>query len=200
MILVTGRSIDNLVQAVPRLEAFDRIVAENGAVLYCPAERKTVLLSAGLPGSLVQKLSRRKVEPLWLGKIIVATRAENTGAVLDAIQELSLEAKIATNNGTIMVLLAGVNKATGLAVALDDLDIAPEAVVSVGDGENDINLFQFTGCGVAVANANAVVKAKADDITDHRVGAGVSELIDRITMAEMIQVRRCQAASRVLGA
>jgi hydroxymethylpyrimidine pyrophosphatase-like HAD family hydrolase len=69
-----------------------------------------------------------------------------------------------------------------------------EAVVSVGDGENDTILFEFTGCGVAVANADTVVKAKADDVTDHPFGAGVSELIDRITMAEMVQVRRCQVA------
>jgi hydroxymethylpyrimidine pyrophosphatase-like HAD family hydrolase len=195
MVLVTGRSIDSLAQAVPRLEAFDRIVAENGAVLYFPAKRKTVLLSAGPPRALIQELRRRKVEPLWLGEIIVATRAENTRTVLDAIQELDLEAEIATNNKTIMVLPAGANKATGLAVALDDLGISPEVVISVGNGENDTTLFEFAGCGVAVANAEAVVKAKADDVTDRPIGAGVSELMDRITMAEMVQIRRCQITS-----
>jgi hydroxymethylpyrimidine pyrophosphatase-like HAD family hydrolase len=193
MILVTGRSIDNLSQAVPRLEIFDRIVAENGAVLYRPVERKTALLAPGLPRSLIPNLRQRKVEPLWLGEILVATRSENTQAVLDAIQELDVAAEIVTNNGTIMVLPAGINKATGLAVALDDLGIPPEAVVSVGDGENDTILFDFTGCGVAVANAGAAVKARADDVTDRPVGAGVSELIDRITAAEWVQVRRCQA-------
>lgn len=193
MVLVTGRSIDYLVPAVPRLEAFDRIVAENGAVLYCPTDRKTVLLSAGLPRSLIEILRLRNVEPLWLGEIIVGTRAENAELVLDAIHELDLAAEIVTNHGTIMVLPAGVNKATGLAAALDVLGIAPEAVIAVGDGENDTILFEFTGCGVAVANADAVVKMKADDVTDCPFGAGVSELIDRITMAEMVQIRRCRA-------
>jgi HAD superfamily hydrolase (TIGR01484 family) len=199
MILVTGRSIASLAPAVPRLEAFDRIVAENGAVLHCPAERKTVLLSAALPASLVQTLSRREIEPLWLGDIIVATRAANTRAILDVIRELGLATEIATNKGTVMVLPAGVNKATGLAAALDDLGISPAAVISVGDGENDTILFDFTGCGVAVANADAAVKAQADDVTDHAFGAGVSELIDRITIAEMVQVRRCLAAVRDQG-
>jgi hydroxymethylpyrimidine pyrophosphatase-like HAD family hydrolase len=146
MILVTGRSIDYLIPAVPRLEAFDRIVAENGAVLYRPAERKTVALSAGLPHLLIERLREQRVEPLWLGDIVVSTRAANARAVRDAIQELDLEAEIAINKETIMVLPAGVNKATGLAVALDDLAIPPEAVVSVGDGENDTILFGFTGC------------------------------------------------------
>jgi hydroxymethylpyrimidine pyrophosphatase-like HAD family hydrolase len=197
MILVTGRSIDYLSRAVPRLEIFDRVVAENGAVLHHPAERKTTLLSAGPPHSLIQKLRERKLEPLWLGEIIVATLAANSQAVLDAIKELDLKAEIATNNETIMVLPAGVNKATGLAVALDDLGIAPEAVVAVGDGENDTILFEFTGCGVAVANAGAAVKALADDVTDHPVGAGVSELIHRITTAEIVQIERCEAPARI---
>jgi phosphoglycolate phosphatase (TIGR01487 family) len=192
MILVTGRSIDYLAQAVLRLDAFDRIVAENGAILYRPAERKTVLLSAGLARPLVQELRRRKVEPLWLGEIIAATISDNSKTVLDAIGVLDLQAEIATNNGTIMVLPAGVNKASGLAIALDDLGIQPEAVISIGDGENDTALFESTGCSVAVANAAAVVKAKADDVTDRAFGAGVGELIGRIVIAEMVQVRRCQ--------
>jgi HAD superfamily hydrolase (TIGR01484 family) len=107
----------------------------------------------------IRKLRERKLQPLWLGEIIVATLAKNSRAVLDAIQELDLKAEIATNNETIMVLPAGVNKATGLAVALDDLGISREAVISVGDGENDTILFEFTGCGVAVADATAVVKS-----------------------------------------
>lgn len=100
-------------------------------------------------------------------------------------------------NSTIMVVPAGVNKATGLTVALDDRGISPEAVVSVGDGENDTILFEFTGCGVAVANADAVVKAKADEITGRPVGAGVGELINRLTMVETVQIWRCQATARV---
>ncbi len=67
----------------------------------------------------------------------------------------------------------------------------PRRWVSVGDGENDTALFAFTGCGVAVANAAAVVKAKSGDLTDLPFGAGVGELINRITLAEKVQVRRC---------
>ena len=35
-ILVTGRQLDDLKRVFPRLDVFDRVVAENGAVLYCP--------------------------------------------------------------------------------------------------------------------------------------------------------------------
>src|SRR5262245_11129875 len=74
LILVAGRSFGDLTQVLPRLDGFDGIVAENGAVLYCPAEHRTVRLSAGLPNSLVERLQLGKVEPLWMGEIILATR------------------------------------------------------------------------------------------------------------------------------
>ncbi len=40
LIMVTGRELDDLQQNFSRLELFDRVVAENGALLYCPKTRK----------------------------------------------------------------------------------------------------------------------------------------------------------------
>jgi HAD superfamily hydrolase (TIGR01484 family) len=40
LILVTGRELDDLARVCDRLDLFDRIVAENGALLYGPATRE----------------------------------------------------------------------------------------------------------------------------------------------------------------
>jgi hydroxymethylpyrimidine pyrophosphatase-like HAD family hydrolase len=196
VILVTGRSFGDLGRVLPRLEAFDGIVAENGAVLYCPAEHRTVRLSEGLPSSLVERLQLRKVEPLWLGEIILATRIENAQEIRDAVRHLDLELGIVTNNNAIMVLPTGVNKATGLTAALAELGIPAERVVSIGDGENDAILFEATGCGVAVASAPAIVKRAADLVTKGAAGAGVSELIDRLIATDLAEVRPCVESRR----
>ena len=45
------------------------------------------------------------------------------------------------------MLPAGVNKATGLRTALQELGIAPLNVVGVGDTENDHALLKFCGTG-----------------------------------------------------
>ena len=37
IVLVTGRILDDLINTFSRMDLFDRVVAENGAVLYCPA-------------------------------------------------------------------------------------------------------------------------------------------------------------------
>jgi HAD superfamily hydrolase (TIGR01484 family) len=86
---------------------------------------------------------------------------ENAQEVFEAVHHLELEVGIVTNNKTIMVLPAGVNKATGLATALAELGIPARRVVAIGDGENDTALFEFAGCGVAVANAPTTVKSTA---------------------------------------
>ena len=80
----------------------------------------------------------------------------------------------------VMVLPAGVNKATGLATALDRLRLSPDDTVGVGDAENDLDFLTMCGCAVAVANALPAVRAHVDLVTRGDQGAGVAELIDRI--------------------
>jgi hypothetical protein len=76
-----------------------------------------------------------------------------------------------------MILPAGVNKATGLAAALNRMGISPHNAVAVGDAENDHALLAFGECGVAVANALPTLKEAADFVTTGARGAGVTELI-----------------------
>ena len=81
-----------------------------------------------------------------------------------------------------MVLPPGVNKATGLLAALDEMELSAHNVVGVGDAENDHAFLRACGCAAAVANALPMVKEAADIklIRDH--GAGVAELIERICL------------------
>jgi hydroxymethylpyrimidine pyrophosphatase-like HAD family hydrolase len=74
-ILVTGRRLDDLLRLCGECDAFDYVVAENGALLYEPASRETTLLAELPPEQFVAALRRRGVQPLEVGKVIVATHA-----------------------------------------------------------------------------------------------------------------------------
>jgi hydroxymethylpyrimidine pyrophosphatase-like HAD family hydrolase len=80
----------------------------------------------------------------------------------------------------VMVLPSGVNKASGLTWALEELDIEASDVAGVGDAENDHALLQYCGVGAAVANALPSLKDHADLVLTERHGAGVAQLIERI--------------------
>ena len=178
LVMVTGRELEELLALLPHPERFDRLVVENGAVIYCPATRQVRLTCPHPPpAGFVEELRRRGVERISVGRAIVATWEPHEDTVLHVIHELGLELQVIFNKGAVMVLPTGVNKATGLAAALAELGMSPHNVVSIGDGENDHALFDHGECGVAVANAVTALKAHADLCTREHHGGGVIELV-----------------------
>jgi HAD superfamily hydrolase (TIGR01484 family) len=180
LILVTGRELQDLQRVFPMVEIFDRIVAENGAVLYTPATQTEQTLAGPPPEAFVDALKAAGVSPLSVGRVVVATWEPNETKVLEVIKKLGLELQIIFNKGAVMVLPPGINKASGLQAALDDLGLAATNVVGVGDAENDRTFLEFCGCSAAVANALPSIKEKVDLILDGPRGEGVQELLKRI--------------------
>ena len=72
-LLVTGRELEDLRGAFDRLDVFDRVVAENGALLLDPETRDVRQLAEPPPEAFVERLRERSVEPLSVGQVIVAT-------------------------------------------------------------------------------------------------------------------------------
>jgi Cof subfamily protein (haloacid dehalogenase superfamily) len=64
------------------------------------------------------------------------------------------------------ILPSGVNKWTALNVIAERLSVRPDEIAAFGDDVNDIEMIMNTGCGVAMDNAKAVVKAAARYICD----------------------------------
>ena len=59
LILVTGRELPELKTVFPRLDLFERVVAENGALLYNPALQRKRVLAERPPDRFVEALRRR---------------------------------------------------------------------------------------------------------------------------------------------
>jgi hydroxymethylpyrimidine pyrophosphatase-like HAD family hydrolase len=180
LVLVTGRELDQLQEVMPRLDLFARVVAENGALIYRPETREERLLDEPPPQSFVDLLVERGVGPISVGRVIVATWEPHENTVLQTIRDCGLELQVIFNKGAVMVLPAGINKATGLRAALVEINLSPHNAVAVGDAENDHAFFSICECAVAVANALPAVKEKADIVTFGDHGAGVVQLIDEM--------------------
>ncbi|HSP97429.1 MAG TPA: HAD-IIB family hydrolase [Candidatus Dormibacteraeota bacterium] len=180
LVLVTGRRVEDVVGIFPSLDLFDRVVAENGAVLMRPGTREEVSLGEPPPPQFLAALRDRGVDPLAVGQVVVATWQPHENTVLETIRDLGLELQVVFNKGAIMVLPSGVNKATGLGVALGELGLSPRNAVGVGDAENDHAFLNACECAVAVANALPMLKERCDWVTAADHGAGVVELIDAL--------------------
>jgi phosphoglycolate phosphatase (TIGR01487 family) len=197
LVLVTGRELPDLVRVFPELNLFDRVVAENGALLFEPATKKESALAPEPSPALVETLRRKGVAPLSVGQSIIATWEPNEKLVLEAIREHGLELQIVFNKGAVMVLPPGVNKASGLKAALDDLGLSAHNIVSIGDAENDHAFLRASGYAVAVANALPAIKDEADLVTKGARGAGVAELIEAVLKKDVDAFRSSETHNTV---
>jgi hydroxymethylpyrimidine pyrophosphatase-like HAD family hydrolase len=189
LLLVTGRRVDDLLRAFPQVVSlFDRVVADNGGVLFDPTTQRTTLLAEPPPLELDRRLTARGVSPVVRGDVVVATHRPHEAAVLETVRELGLELQLIFNWDSVMILPSGVNKATGLAHALRELRLSPHNVVATGDGENDHALLAAAECGVAVANAVSALKERADWVTTGEDGDGVREIIEALLHSDLAGV------------
>ena len=189
-ILASGRRLDELFAVFPEIDLFDGVVAENGAVVYFPHTKEKKLTGKPPPAEFIERLKALGVNPIEVGEVVVATWLPNQVAVLQAIQETGLELHIVFNKNAVMILPAGVNKATGLGYALRKLGLSFHEVVGVGDAENDHSFLQRCECSVAVANAAPSILQLVDFVVRGKSGLGVVELIDALIADDLFRMQR----------
>jgi Cof subfamily protein (haloacid dehalogenase superfamily) len=73
-----------------------------------------------------------------------------------------------------------VTKASGLACVGEHLGFGPENTVAFGDGENDKELLDWAGFGIAVANAHPSVLGTADWVCPSAEEEGVAQVIEAV--------------------
>lgn len=82
------------------------------------------------------------------------------------------------------LLPPGSSKGAALKLLLKDLKLAPEQVMAIGDAENDVEMIQLAGVGVAMGQAAQNVKDAADYVTGSCDEDGVAQAIERFVLAE----------------
>lgn len=80
------------------------------------------------------------------------------------------------------ILPPGASKGVALKLLLKDINIPTEQVLAIGDGENDIEMVQLAGIGVAVGNAHQKLKGVANHVVASNDEDGVGEAIERFVL------------------
>lgn len=76
----------------------------------------------------------------------------------------------------------GVDKGSGLQLLCRHLDLTPDQVMAIGDGENDAGMLRFAGFPVAMGNAPDSVKALAKRVTKDNDHDGVASALDYLLL------------------
>ena len=74
LIMVTGRELDDLLAIFPHCDLFDRVVAENGALIYHPDTAGVRVLTEPPSQRFIDELKKRGVHPLSVGRTICGSR------------------------------------------------------------------------------------------------------------------------------
>jgi phosphoglycolate phosphatase (TIGR01487 family) len=176
LILVTGRTFFELTRVCERLDLFDAVVAENGAVLYYPGSAMIRDQGPPPPNRLLSELDRRGIY-YQVGRVIVGIARSDEGAVREALGIAGVSRDLVYNRAALMLLPSGVSKGTGVRQALRQLGLSFHDVLAFGDAENDLDLFQACDWTACPANAVPALKELADWVLPEDDGRGVAAAI-----------------------
>jgi hydroxymethylpyrimidine pyrophosphatase-like HAD family hydrolase len=89
LILVTGRELSDLERVFDRLDLFQAVVAENGAVLYDSGTHEKRVLAAAPDPVFAETLRNRGIPSMSTGDVIIATWHPHENVVLETIRDLA---------------------------------------------------------------------------------------------------------------
>jgi phosphoserine phosphatase len=160
--------------------------AMRGELAFEPALRERMALLEGLPATAIETIIRDRISFVPGGRTLVATMKAHgaftalvsggftafTGHVAEALGFESHEAnRLVIEDGRLAgrvaePVLGQAAKVEALRRLVTKLAIAPDDVIAVGDGANDIAMLQLAGLGVAF-HGKPAVRAAADVRIDH---------------------------------
>jgi len=73
----------------------------------------------------------------------------------------------------------GVSKGNGINILKNYLGIKNEEIIIMGDGHNDVSMFEIEGLKITMENGEEVLKHKADYITANNNEHGVAKAIKK---------------------
>mgnify|MGYP002519750978 CR=1 FL=1 len=123
---------------------------------------------AGIPLEVTEdfeEVSRQDVYQIMLG-----CRASDHGALLQDVDGARITGWW---DRAVDVIPATCSKGRGIEKILEYYGIDREAAIAFGDGNNDIEMLQAVGTGVAMENASPQLKAVADDVCGHVAEDGI---------------------------
>ncbi|MGO2696462.1 sugar-phosphatase [Bavariicoccus seileri] len=89
-----------------------------------------------------------------------------------------------SENYYLEILNPKASKGHALKSLAEHLGLEPDEVMALGDNENDLDMIQYAGYGVAMANSNPIVLKEANFITGSNDEAGVAQAIRKFALEE----------------
>lgn len=137
--------------------------------------------------SFINKMEIRQIDDLVsyltfpVNKLLVAGEPEVLDEIIPVLKkQFHSQLNIYKSEPFFLEIMPqNIDKAHSLQKLLSSLGMSTESMICCGDGFNDISMIEYAGLGVAMANAQEVVKETADFITKSNDEDGILYVIER---------------------
>lgn len=159
------------------------VIAENGGVIQVERDAEPLpLASPEEPRRAYDALENRTGAELFPEERVTELAVRPESVPEDEVRGLAdeFDVEVVYTGFAYHVKNPGVDKGTALRRVADELGYGLDETVAIGDSENDVEMIEAAGVGVAVANAHDVLKRSADLVTEAEYGDGVVEAIETL--------------------
>jgi len=189
--LASGRTLPNVTPIMQSIGASGFIVAENGGMVWDSGEGFPIhSLADGLRAKQAAEWLSTKIEDFdprgiesnrWRETEWCLKETDSHEKIRDLLAASEwADLNVETTGFAVHISKSGLNKASGLKVALEQRGIDPGKVIACGDAPNDIPMFEMVGLSVCVSDEFPEVLQVADIVTDAKGKYGSIELIRSI--------------------
>ena len=109
--------------------------------------------------------------------------AQKAQEILEELGYLKQGLAVMASRHAVHIMPKDCGKGRGVKKVVDKLGYDMKDVLAVGDAENDIDMIKSAGIGVAVADAQEVLKKEADIVTPEPAGRGFAWIARKILEA-----------------
>jgi phosphoglycolate phosphatase len=160
------------------------VIAENGGIVTAG---KSKLVSGNIPACLraAQKIegsgefTLQRINPEERVTEIAYSKDNLSTSDVESLRKMAAQCcdgvTVVDSGFALHVKDACVNKGVGLMGVAQLLGVAVDEFAAFGDAENDVEMLEIAGKGIAVGNADSKARAAANYISEEHYGLGVVE-------------------------
>lgn len=154
---------------------------------YCPKKFKTMLeMLENFAVPMEQVITEFDLEDIKVAKIEAYANERKAKDFLLSLRNCGYEVLDYADSGYYEISVANVSKGKSIVELLKVLNIPVENSIAFGDGENDMEMLQVVGHGVAMGNAYEPLKKVADIVTEPCVEHGIVKELQRLGLVKGI--------------
>jgi phosphoglycolate phosphatase (TIGR01487 family) len=119
-----------------------------------------------------------KLDPLYRKTEIALRRDFDLEKARNLLKTQNLDIEMVDTKYAIHLKSTKINKGVGLQKLASMMGLKSKDFVAIGDSENDLEMFEVSGFGIAVGNGDEIIREAADYVTEASFGGGTVEALE----------------------